>query len=41
MFFVSGIKWSACLPYVLQWATHALHLVYSISIIFICLCLMP
>jgi putative Ca2+/H+ antiporter (TMEM165/GDT1 family) len=38
-FFVSGVKWSSCLSYVLHWAAHALHLVYAVLFIFVCLCI--
>jgi hypothetical protein len=39
MFFVSGVKWSSCLSYVFHWAAHALHLVYVVLFIFVCLCI--
>jgi hypothetical protein len=32
MFFVSGVKWSSYLSYVLHWTAHAFHLVFKIEI---------
>jgi hypothetical protein len=39
MLFASGVKWLSCLSYVLHWAAHALHLVYAVLFIFVCLCI--